>query len=195
MAYIPSRDEALDLLKHYNQQENLVKHALAVEAVMRHFSGFFEQEDPDTWGIVGLLHDLDYEQFPDLHCQKTREILTRLDMEPSLVRAIVSHGYGICSDIKPESSMEKVLYTIDELTGLVVATTLMRPSRSLFDLSVKSLKKKFKSPAFAAGVNRDIIKQGAEWMGWTLDDVFRETINGMRKIAEDLGLAGNSETT
>jgi predicted hydrolase (HD superfamily) len=133
VGWIPDRTEALDLLKRYNKQESLIKHALAVEAVMRHFSTFFAGADADEWGNIGLLHDLDYEQYPDLHCQKTGEILKDLDMEPHLVRAILSHGYGICTDIKPETDLEKVLFTIDELTGLVTASVLMRPSRSILD--------------------------------------------------------------
>lgn len=190
MSWIPNRTEALDLLKRYNKQESLIKHALSVEAVMRHFSTFFAGSDADEWGIVGLLHDLDYEQYPDLHCQKTGEILRELDLDPRLIRAILSHGYGICTEIKPETDQEKVLYTIDELTGLVTASVLMRPSRSILDLELKSLKKKFKTPSFAAGVNRDIIRQGAEWLGWELDTVLLETINGMKAAAAELGLAG-----
>ncbi|MDW7657825.1 MAG: hydrolase [Bacillota bacterium] len=191
MSWIPNRTEALDLLKRYNKQDGLIKHARSVEAVMRHFSTFFTGADADEWGIIGLLHDLDYEQYPDQHCQKTGEILQELDMEPRLVRAILSHGYGICTDIKPESDLEKVLYTIDELTGLVTASVLMRPSRSILDLELKSLKKKFKTPSFAAGVNRDIIRQGAEWLGWELDTVLLETINGMKAVAADLALDGS----
>lgn len=191
MGWIPDRTEALELLKRYNKQESLVKHALAVEAVMRHFAAFFAGADADEWGMIGLLHDLDYEQYPDLHCQKTGEILQGLDMEPRLVRAILSHGYGICTDIKPESDLEKVLYTIDELTGLVTASVLMRPSRSILDLELKSLKKKFKTPSFAAGVNRDIIRQGAAWLGWELDTVLLETINGMKAAAAELALDGS----
>lgn len=191
MGWIPDRTEALDLLKRYNKQESLIKHALAVEAVMRHFSTFFAGADADEWGNIGLLHDLDYEQYPDLHCQKTGEILKDLDMEPHLVRAILSHGYGICTDIKPETDLEKVLFTIDELTGLVTASVLMRPSRSILDLELKSLKKKFKTPSFAAGVNRDIIRQGADWLGWDLDTVLCETINGMKAAAAELALDGS----
>lgn len=191
MSWMPNRAEALDLLKRYNTQESLIKHALSVEAVMRHFSAFFAGSDADEWGIVGLLHDLDYGQYPELHCRKTEEILRELDLEPRLIRAILSHGYGICTEIKPETDQEKVLYTIDELTGLVTASVLMRPSRSILDLELKSLKKKFKTPSFAAGVNRDIIKQGAEWLGWELDTVLLETINGMKAAAADLGLAGS----
>lgn len=195
MGWIPERSEALDLLQRYNQKENHIKHALAVEAVMRHFSQFFPDTDPDEWGIVGLLHDLDYEQYPEQHCKKTAEILEELDFEPRLLRAILSHGYGFCTDIKPISDMEKVLYTIDELTGLITANVLMRPSRSILDLELKSLKKKFKSPSFAANVNRDVIRQGADWLGWELDDILDETIKGMKKVASELGLDGSLNET
>lgn len=191
MSWMPNRAEALALLEQYNQQDNLRKHALAVEAVMRHFATLFTGADADEWGLVGLLHDLDYEKFPEQHCTMTAQILRDLDLEPRLVRAIVSHGYGICSDVKPESDLEKVLYTIDELTGLVTATALMRPSRSVLDLELKSLKKKFKTPSFAAGVNRDVVRQGAEWLGIELDRVLEETIRGMQTAAASLGLAGD----
>ncbi len=191
MSWMPNRAEALALLEQYNQQDNLRKHALAVEAVMRHFATLFPGADADEWGLVGLLHDLDYEKFPEQHCTMTAQILHDLDLEPRLVRAIVSHGYGICSDVKPESDLEKVLYTIDELTGLVTATALMRPSRSVLDLELKSLKKKFKTPSFAAGVNRDVVRQGAEWLGIELDRVLEETIRGMQTAAASLGLAGD----
>ncbi len=195
MSWIPNRTEALALLEQYNRQDNLRKHALAVEAVMRHFAALFPGADADEWGLVGLLHDLDYEQFPEQHCTKTAEILRGVDLEPRLVRAIVSHGYGICSDVKPEIDLEKVLYTIDELTGLVTATALMRPSRSVLDLELKSLKKKFKTPSFAAGVNRDVVRQGAEWLGWELDRVLEETIRGMQTAAAALGLAGDEQSS
>ena len=190
MSWIPSREEALELLKQYNSQEGLVKHALVVEAVMRHFAGFFPGSDVDEWGLVGLLHDLDYEKYPDEHCQMTEKILSDLDFAPHLLRAILSHGYGICTDVKPETDLEKVLYTIDELTGLVTATVLMRPSRSILDLGLKSLKKKFRSPSFAAGVDRELVQKGADLLGWELDKVMQETINGMKTAAEQLGMAG-----
>lgn len=190
MSWKPNRAEAWTILTQYNQNESLVKHALAVEAVMRHFAGLFAGADADQWGVLGLLHDLDYEQFPDRHCHKTGEILADLDVDPDLIRAILSHGYGICTDIRPESEREKVLYTIDELTGLITASVLMRPSRSILDFEVASLKKKFKTPSFAAGVNRDIVRQGANWLGWELDRVLEESIRGMRTAADALGLAG-----
>lgn len=186
----PDRQQAWELLNEYNKSDALLKHALAVEGVMRHFAALFAGSDPDEWGIVGLLHDLDYEQFPDQHCQKTGEILLNLNVEPRIVRAIVSHGYGICSDVKPESNLELVLYTIDELTGLIHAAARMRPSNSVMDLELSSLKKKFKTPSFAAGVNRDVIRQGADWMTWELDQVMAETILGMRSVAAAIGLAG-----
>ena len=194
MPWKPDREQALSLLKTYNQTEALIAHALAVEGVMRHFAGYFAPEEADTWGIIGLLHDLDYEQYPDEHCHKTEAILKEKDVEPSWIRAIISHGYGICTDVRPESDMEKVLYTIDELTGLVHAAALMRPSRSVMDMNLKSLKKKFKTPSFAAGVNRDVIRQGSEMLGWELDRVMEETIQGMRKVASEIGLDGGAAT-
>ncbi|NCC48063.1 MAG: HD domain-containing protein [Clostridia bacterium] len=194
MSWQPNREQAWDLLIRYNSNEALQRHALAVEGVMRHFAGLFD-EDPDLWGVIGLLHDLDYEQFPKSHCSKTREILQDLDTDPVWIRAIISHGYGICSDVRPESDLEKVLFTIDELTGLIQAAALMRPSRSVMDLELKSLKKKFKTPSFAAGVNRDVIRQGCEMMNWELDRVMQETILGMRQVAPALGLDGPADVT
>ena len=187
----PDRTQAWDLLNQYNKSEALLKHALAVEGAMRHFAGFFPGADPDYWGLVGLLHDLDYEQYPTEHCRKTGEILTSLDVDPVTIRAILSHGYGLCTDIRPISDLELVLYTIDELTGLITACALMRPSRSVMDLELSSLKKKFKTPSFAAGVNREIIRQGSAWLGWDLDRVLQETIIGMRNVAAQIGLAGS----
>ena len=194
MSWKPNREQAWNLLKDYNQNQALIAHALAVEGVMRHFASFFAPEEKDTWGIIGLLHDLDYEQYPEEHCHKTESILKEKDVDPVWIRAIISHGYGICTDIKPETDMEKVLYTIDELTGLVNAAALMRPSRSVMDMNLKSLKKKFKTPSFAAGVNRDIVRQGSEMLGWELDRVMEETIQGMRQVAADIGLDGETET-
>lgn len=186
----PNRTQALNLLLEYNKSEALLRHALAVEGVMRHFASLCQADDADTWGIIGLLHDLDYEQYPEQHCQKTKEILVERNFDPEWIRAIISHGYSICTDVEPQSDMEKVLFTIDELTGLIAAAALMRPSRSVLDLELKSLKKKFKTPSFAAGVNREIIRQGSEMMGWELDRVMQETIAGMRTVAADIGLAG-----
>jgi predicted hydrolase (HD superfamily) len=189
---IPTREEALDLLKKYNKTESLIKHALAVEGVMRYFARK-RDEDEEKWGIIGLIHDLDYEQFPEQHCQKTEEILRENDWPEEYIRAVISHGWGICTEVKPESEMEKILYTIDELTGLVVTTALVRPSKSVLDVKTKSVKKKWKDKRFAAGVDRSIIEKGAEMLGIELSDLINETIMGMREVAEDIGLKGNKE--
>jgi putative nucleotidyltransferase with HDIG domain len=184
---VPDRNEAWDLLTRYNQNESLIKHALAVEAVMRHFAGKLG-EDEETWGIIGLVHDLDYERYPDQHCIKAREILEEENWPEDYIRAVQSHGYKICTDVKPEHIMEKVLYTIDELTGLITATVLMRPDKSIEGLEVRSVKKKFKQKSFAAGVNRQVITDGADMLGMELDDLIAETIKGMQKVAEKIGL-------
>jgi len=185
----PTRDEAWALLNKYNTNPGLVKHALAVEAVMRYMARKRGQ-DEEAWGVVGLIHDLDYEQFPDRHCKKTEEILRERGWPEGLVRAVVSHGYGFCTDVEPQTEMEKVLYAIDELTGLVVATALVRPSRSVMDMAAKSVRKKWKDKAFAAGVNRAVIEDGARRLGMDLSDLITDTILGMREAAEELGLAG-----
>ena len=190
MSWKPTREEAWALLCEYNESDALKNHALAVEGVMRHFAEFFEPDEVDTWGLIGLLHDLDYEKYPDQHCQMTEKILKDKNLEPTWIRAILSHGYEICTDTKPESNLEKVLFTIDELTGLVNAAALMRPSKSVLDMPLKSLKKKFKTPSFAAGVDRDIIRKGCDLLGWDLDKVMIETIEGMKKVAADIGLDG-----
>jgi len=184
---MPTREQAWEWLCEYNQSESLRKHALTVEGVMRHFA-VQAGEDPDTWGIVGLLHDLDYEQYPDQHCHKVQEILREKGADEALIRAVASHGYGMCCDIEPQSRMEKTLFTIDELSGLITAAALMRPSRSVMDLEVKSVKKKFKDKRFAAGCNREVILQGAQRLGMELDDVIAGTIQGMREVAEAIGL-------
>ncbi|MGF7429851.1 HDIG domain-containing protein [Thermoanaerobacterium thermosaccharolyticum] len=185
-----NRDEAYALLKEYNKSESLINHALAVEAVMRHFAELFG-EDQEKWGIIGLLHDLDYEMYPNEHCKKVREILKERGWPDDYIHAIESHGWKICTDVEPVQKMEKVLYTIDELTGLITATALMRPSKSILDLEVKSVKKKWKQKSFAAGVNRDVIAEGAELLGMDLDKVIEETIIGMRDVADEIGLKGN----
>jgi putative nucleotidyltransferase with HDIG domain len=187
---VPTREEALALLKQYNQNESLIKHALAVEGVMRYFARQ-RGEDEEKWGTIGLIHDLDYEQFPDQHCKKTEAILRENNWPEEYIRAVVSHGWGICTDVKPESEMEKVLYTIDELTGLVVTTALVRPSKSVLDVKTKSVKKKWKDKRFAAGVDRSIIEKGAGMLGIELPDLINDTIMGMREVAEDIGLKGN----
>ncbi|WP_101772776.1 HDIG domain-containing metalloprotein [Peptostreptococcus faecalis] len=185
-----TREDAWNLLTEYTKTDALRKHALAVEAVMEHFAKMFG-EDEEVWGVVGLLHDLDYEKFPDEHCHKSEEIMREQGIDELYIRAMKSHGYGICTDVEPESKMEKVLYTIDELTGLINAACLMRPSKSVLDLEVKSIKKKFKDKSFAAGVSRETIKNGIVMLDMDLDDVIFETIEGMKAKAEDIGLKGN----
>ena len=188
----PAREEALALLRQYNKNESLIKHAMAVEGVMRYIARK-RGEDEEKWGVIGLIHDLDYEQFPDQHCKKTEEILKENKWPEEYVRAVVSHGWGICSDVKPESDMEKVLYAIDELTGLVVTSALVRPSKSVMDMKTKSVKKKWKQKQFAAGVDRSIIEKGAEMLGVELSELITDTIMGMREVAEEIGLKGNVE--
>ena len=188
---VPTREEAFALLNKYNQNESLIKHALAVEGVMRYFARK-RGEDQEKWGTIGLIHDLDYEKFPDQHCKKTEEILRENNWPEEYIRAAVSHGWGICTDVKPESELEKVLYTIDELTGLVVTTALVRPSKSVMDVKTKSVKKKWKDKRFAAGVDRSIIEKGALMLGIELPDLINDTIMGMREVAEDIGLKGSA---
>lgn len=183
------REEAWELLTEYTKTPGLRKHALAVEAVMRHFARLRGEEE-EMWGIAGLLHDLDYEKFPTEHCKKAEEIMKEHGIDDIYIRAMNCHAYGICTDVKPESQMEKVLFTIDELTGLINALCLMRPSRSVLDLEVKSVKKKFKDKSFAAGVNRDVVRSGCEMLGMELDEVIRETIAGMKENAQEIGLKG-----
>lgn len=186
----PNRQQAFDLLKTYNQNESLIRHALTVEAVMVHFAGLLG-EDTDKWGIIGLIHDLDYEMYPEEHCKKTREILMEMNWPEDYIHAVESHGWKLCTDVEPTEKMEQVLYTIDELTGLIAATALLRPSKSIMDLQVKSVKKKWKQKSFAAGVNREVIEEGAQMLGIDLDRVIAETIKGMQKVAEEIGLKGN----
>ncbi|MEJ2221300.1 MAG: HDIG domain-containing protein [Desulfobacterales bacterium] len=189
---VPTREEALALLRQYNKNESLIKHAMAVEGVMRYIARK-RGEDEEKWGVIGLIHDLDYEQFPDQHCKKTEEILKENSWPEEYIRAVVSHGWGICSDVRPESDMEKVLYAIDELTGLVVTSALVRPSKSVMDMKAKSVKKKWKQKQFAAGVDRSIIEKGAEMLGVELSELITDTIMGMREVAEEIGLKGNVE--
>jgi len=189
-SYTPTREEALALLKQYNKNESLIKHAMAVEGVMRYMARK-RGEDEEKWGVIGLIHDLDYEQFPEQHCKKTEEILKENNWPEEYIRAVVSHGWGICSDVRPESDMEKVLYAIDELTGLVVTSALVRPSKSVMDMKAKSVKKKWKQKQFAAGVDRAIIEKGAEMLGVDLSDLITDTIMGMREVAEEIGLKGS----
>jgi len=187
----PTREDALALLKAYNQSESLIKHAFAVEGVMRFMARKYGG-DEEVWGIVGLIHDLDYEQFPDQHCKKTEAILKENNWPDDLIRAVVSHGWGICSDVEPTTRMEKVLYAIDELTGLVATSALVRPTKSVMDMKAKSVKKKWKDKRFAAGVDRSIIQKGADMLGVELGDLITDTIQGMREVADEIGLKGNT---
>lgn len=185
-----SREEAWELLTEYTKTPALRKHALAVEAAMRHFARLYG-EDEEIWGAAGLLHDLDYEKFPEEHCHKAEEIMREHGLDENYIRAMNCHAYGICTDVEPESNMEKALFTVDELTGLINALCLMRPSKSVLDLEVKSVKKKFKDKSFAAGVNRDTVRRGCEMLGMELDTVIQETIEGMKEKAQEIGLKGN----
>lgn len=186
---VPTRKEAYQLLTEYNQSDSLIKHALAVEGVMRYFARK-RGEDEEKWGVIGLVHDLDYEQFPEEHCHRSEEILKEKGWPEDYIRAVVSHGWGLCSEVEPQTELEKVLYTIDELTGLVVTTALVRPSKSVMDVKVKSVKKKWKDKRFAAGVDRSVIEKGAQMLGMELSDIIADTIAGMQEVAEEIGLKG-----
>lgn len=178
---VPTKQEAAALLKKYNSDSFHLKHAEIVSGVMESFARELGYGDEaEFWGIVGLLHDLDFEQFPDQHCIKEQELMRQAGLDKSIIHATASHGYGITMDIRPEHEMEKVLYATDELTGLIGAVALMRPSKSVQDLELKSVKKKFKSANFAAGCSREVITRGAEMLGWTLDDLITRTIAAMR---------------
>ena len=183
----PTRDEAMALLKQYNSSERAIKHALAVEAVMRYFARK-AGEDEEKWGIIGLVHDLDYEKYPEQHCTITKKILEEAAWDDSYIRAIMSHAWEICTDVKPEHIMEKYLYAIDELTGLVTACALVRPSKSVMDLKVSSEKKKWKQKSFAAGANRVVILKGAEMLNVSLDELIQDVIEGMKTVAHEIGL-------
>ncbi|MDC7287152.1 HD domain-containing protein [Blautia schinkii] len=180
-----TREEALGLLKKYNQESFHIQHSLTVEGVMRWFAKE-NGEDEEFWGLAGLLHDVDFEKYPDEHCQKAPELLAEINASPELVHAICSHAYGICSDVEPEHLMEKILFATDELTGLIGAAALMRPSKSVMDMEVKSLKKKFKDKRFAAGCSRDVIEKGAEMLGWDMNDLFEKSILAMRSCEESV---------
>lgn len=185
MSRVFTREEALELLGKYNKEEFHIQHSLTVEGAMRYFAEELGYgEEADYWAMVGLLHDLDFEMYPEEHCQKVVEILEAENADPRLVRSIVSHGYGICADVAPEHEMEKILYATDELTGLIGAAALMRPSKSVQDMELKSLKKKFKDKSFAQGCSRDTIKAGAEMLGWELDDLLQRTLDAMKAIPD-----------
>ncbi len=182
-----TRDEAFELLKKYNSERFHIQHGLTVEGVMRWFANDLGYgEDADFWGIVGLLHDIDFEQYPEAHCIKAPELLREAGVGEDMIHAICSHGYDLTVDVKPEHEMEKVLYATDELTGLIGAAALMRPSRSVADMEVKSLKKKYKDKKFAAGCSRDVIEKGAEMLGWDLQTLWEKTLEAMRSCESDI---------
>lgn len=180
-----TRSQALALLQKYNQEPFHILHGLTVEGVMRYFAQE-TGEDPNFWGIVGLLHDVDFERWPEKHCLEAPRLLAEINAEPEMVHAICSHGYGICCDVEPTEQMEKILFATDELTGLIGAAAKMRPSKSVCDMEVSSLKKKFKDKKFAAGCSRDVIRQGAERLGWTIEELMEKTILAMRSCEESV---------
>lgn len=184
------RVAALSLLQKWVTGETLLRHSITVEAVMRHFAGRCGG-DAEEWGCIGLLHDIDFEKYPDEHCARARGILEPEGISEDWIRAIESHGYNIVNDVRPETQCEKTLYAIDELTGLISATALMRPSKSLSDLEVKSVKKKWKAAGFAVNCNREVIQSGADALGMELDIIIEETIAGMRTVASEIGLDGS----
>ena len=185
--HVPTYNEALSLLKEFNKSESLLKHAYCVEGVMRYIARKIGEDD-EKWGVVGLMHDLDYERFPEQHCKKVREILEERGWLEEYIRAIVSHGWSICSDVEPQTKMEKALYAVDELTGLITAVAIIRPSKSVADLEAKSVMKKWKDKSFAAGVNRSVIEKGAAMFGVELRELVTDTIMGMREVADKIGL-------
>ncbi len=185
----PSREDAWNLLCEFNETDVLRKHALAVEGTMRYFARQ-RGEDEELWGLVGLVHDLDFEKYPEEHCVHTERILREREWPEDIIRAVLSHAWGVCTDVEPRSEMEKVLFAVDELTGLVAATALVRPSKSIHDTKVKSVRKKWKNARFAAGVDRATIEKGAEMLGVELPDLIGEVIEGMRSVAPAIGLDG-----
>ena len=193
MKQTPERSAALALLQKYNKEPFHVQHSLTVEAVMKWYAGELGYgEDADFWATVGLLHDVDFENWPEQHCQKAPELLREIGCSEELIHAVCSHGYGICSDVEPTHEMEKVLFAADELTGLIGAAARMRPSKSCTDMEVSSLKKKFKDKKFAAGCSRDVIRDGAEKLGWELDKLFELTLKAM--AASEASVAAELET-
>lgn len=182
-----TRIEALELLKKYNKEPFHILHGLTVEGVMRWYANELGYgEDADYWAIVGLLHDVDFEVYPEEHCKKVVDLLKEANVSDEMIYSICSHGYGLCSDVEPKHQMEKVLFAADELTGLIGAAARMRPSKSVMDMEVSSLKKKFKDKSFAAGCSRDVIKQGAEMLGWELNELFEKTLNAMKSCEENI---------
>lgn len=189
MSYVPNYEEALEILKKYNSEDFHILHGQVVGGVMRYFAEKHDPENADFWEVVGLLHDLDFGMYPDEHCVKQVELMKELDLSEDIIRATVSHGYGVTkTDVKPEKMMEKILFAVDELTGIIGAAALMRPSRSVSDMQLKSVKKKFKDKSFAAGCSRDIIRQGAENLGWEINYLLEETLMGMKTLVDKLNI-------
>jgi putative nucleotidyltransferase with HDIG domain len=188
----PTRNIAFELFKRYNKSESLIKHALSVEGVMRYMANK-NGEDEEKWGIIGLIHDLDYEMYPDQHCTMTEKILRENNWPEEYIRAILSHGWGLASDVKPVSLLERTIYAIDELTGLVATSALVRPSKSVLDMEARSVRKKWNDKKFAAGVDRSVIEKGAEMLGVNLEELITDCIMGMRTVAEEIGLKGAVE--
>ncbi len=186
---IPTHEQAMTLLRKYNKSESLLKHAFAVEGVMRYMARK-AGEDEEKWGIIGLVHDLDYEMYPEQHCKMTEKILRENKWPEEYIRAVLSHGWELATDVEPVSMLEKTIYAIDELTGLVATSALVRPSKSVLDMEVRSVKKKWNDKRFAAGVDRSVIEKGAIMLGVSLDDLITDCIMGMREVAEEIGLKG-----
>ncbi len=182
-----TREQALELWREHNDDEALFKHALAVEAIMRYYAKK-NNEDEEKWGVTGLLHDVDYQRYPEQHCKKATEILTNANVDEDIIRAMQSHGYTICTDVEPKTLMEKTLFTIDEISGFLVACALVRPSKSLDDLELKSVKKKWKDLRFAAGVDRVLVQSGADMLGLELDEIIQECIVALRPVGKEIGL-------
>ncbi len=183
MSYIPTYEEAIELLKKYNKQPFHIQHGMTVGAVMRYFAKEYDPDRIDFWEVVGILHDLDFEMYPEEHCVKQVEIMEKEGLDESIIHATISHGYGLTgSTVKPEQQMEKILFATDELTGIIGAAALMRPSKSVSDMKLKSVKKKFKDKRFAAGCSREVIRQGAEQLGWEIDELLLKTLEAMQKM-------------
>ena len=189
-SFIPSREQAVALFKKYNKSDSLYRHALAVEGVMRYMAGK-NGEDREKWGIIGLVHDLDYEMYPDQHCKMTEQILRENRWPEEYIRAVLSHGWGLVTDVKPETLLEKTLFAMDELTGLVTTSALVRPTKSVLDMEARSVRKKWNDKRFAAGVDRSVIEKGAEMLGVTLEELITDCIMGMREVAGEIGLKGS----
>jgi putative nucleotidyltransferase with HDIG domain len=185
-----SRDEAIQLWRKYNDDDYLYRHALSVEAAMRHFAAK-KGEDVEYWGIAGLLHDVDFQKHPEEHLKHARAMLAPAGYDEAFIRAVESHGFGICTEVAPELYMEKVLFAVDELTGFIYACAIMRPSKSVLDIEVKSVTKKLKTPAFAAKIDREVIRRGAEMLGMPMEELIQETILALRTVAAEVGLKGN----